>query len=160
MNQATYRQRSSGSATSTTRTPSAHTAMPSRILRASRESGGRKNFARSRAHVIAWRDELVGHQLDRTTNLFQHPLSRPFAANVEIAIIRIPNQAVAPALQLLQPSRIELEERRSRQMARPAGLHSANGTLRELANLPVHMAAMAVHGQVNLAVDSPNRTIR
>ncbi|MCU1327836.1 MAG: integrase [Bryobacterales bacterium] len=68
----------------------------------------------TRAHVIAWRDELVGHQLDRTTNLFQHPLCRPFAANVEIAIIRTPNQAVAPALQLLQPSRIELEERRLR----------------------------------------------
>src|SRR5580658_3012080 len=37
---------------------------------------------------------------DESRNALHHPLPRPFAANVEITIIRISNEAMAPALQL------------------------------------------------------------
>src|SRR5215469_6137625 len=37
---------------------------------------------------------------DELRNALHHPLSRPLAANVDITIVRISNEAVAPALQL------------------------------------------------------------
>src|ERR1700694_4329014 len=37
---------------------------------------------------------------DESRNALHHPLPRPLAANVDIAVIRISNEAMAPALQL------------------------------------------------------------
>jgi hypothetical protein len=43
---------------------------------------------------------------DELRNALHHPLPRPFAANVDFTIIRISNEAMAPALQLPVDERV------------------------------------------------------
>ena len=37
---------------------------------------------------------------DESRNALHHPLTRPFAANVDVTVVRVSNEAMSPALQL------------------------------------------------------------
>src|ERR1700679_1392765 len=66
----------------------------------SKAEPGKLPFLRSRhraPRLIHLELELLS---DRSRNALHHPLTRLLAANVDVAIVRIPNKAMSPALQL------------------------------------------------------------
>src|SRR5262249_54839519 len=69
-------------------------------LRAGREAESEKlSVLRSRHRTLGRIDRELELFRDEARHAVHHPLTRPLAAHVDVAVVRVPNKAMSPALQ-------------------------------------------------------------